>query len=79
MLKLDRPGHSARQTFVTCISRVQDPDLTRRLQAATQAVVDASTAFDAAAARQRLHEIARESPDLQFPETPLCGWETAER
>jgi hypothetical protein len=59
MWKLDRPRNAADQVFTTCISRVQNAELKARLQGAMQAIVDASAAFDDAAANTRLHEIAR--------------------
>lgn len=61
MWTLDRPGHTASATFQTCISRVRNPTLKARLESVTEAVVDASTAFDTAAGRHALHEIAREA------------------
>ncbi|MDA8230959.1 MAG: hypothetical protein M0006_06445 [Magnetospirillum sp.] len=60
MWTLDRPEYSARVTFTTCISNVRDDGLKARLQGVTQAVVDASSAFDAAAQQQTLHEIGRQ-------------------
>lgn len=60
MLKLDRPTYSAEDTFAACISRVRSPALEAKLIAATQAVVDASDAYVAAAEVQTLDQIARE-------------------
>lgn len=57
MWPLDRPGHSARSAFATCISRVRDAGLAARLDAATTTIVNASSAFDHAAARGTLHQI----------------------
>lgn len=59
MWKLDRPTQAADDVFTTCISRVHDPDLKARLAAVTQAVRDASTAFEAAVTSTKLHGIAR--------------------
>lgn len=61
MWTLRRPTHTARRTFAACISRVRDPALKARLESVAQAVADASVAFDAAAERQALHEVAREA------------------
>jgi hypothetical protein len=61
MWSLERPEHTAHATFVACISKVRDPALKGRLQSVTQAIVDASTAFDEAAGRQALHEIIRDA------------------
>ena len=60
MWSLTRPARTARETYVACISRVRDPALKTRLEGVTQAIVDASAAFKAAAARQDLHRIARD-------------------
>lgn len=59
MRTLDRPTHSARATFTTCISRVRSVELKARLEAATETIVAASDAFDQAAARHALHDIVR--------------------
>lgn len=58
MRSLARPGHSARSTYTTCISRVRDAGLAARLSAATTTVVDAAAAFDRVAASGALHQIA---------------------
>lgn len=60
MLKLDRPAYSAEDTFVSCISRVRVPGLKTRLTAATQAILDASDAYEVAGDAQALHHIVRE-------------------
>jgi len=57
MWPLQRPRHSARSAYTTCISRVRNAGLAARLEAATTTVVDASAAFDQAAARGALHQI----------------------
>jgi hypothetical protein len=71
MWSLARPGHSARSAYTTCISRVRDPALAARLNAATATVVQASAAFDRAATRGRLHQIpstAIVAPDITTKE-----------
>lgn len=60
MIKLDRPNRDAGGVFTTCISRVRNELLKARLEAVTQAVVDASSEFDDAATHTRLHQIARQ-------------------
>lgn len=60
MLKVDRPAYSAEDTFASCISRVRLPALKARLMAATQAIVDASDAYEVAGDAQALHHIVRE-------------------
>lgn len=62
MLNLNRPQHSAVDTFSTCISRVREPELKARLTAATQAIGAASDAYVTAAEAQALDQIARISP-----------------
>ncbi|MGZ2376663.1 hypothetical protein ACVI3U_004629 [Sinorhizobium medicae] len=59
MLKLDKPAHSALDTFTLCISRVKNVNLKNRLNAATNAVVAASAAYDVAGPLQNLHSIPR--------------------
>jgi hypothetical protein len=59
MLKLDPPRRSARESFVACISRVREPGLRARLEGVEDAIVANSGAFEAAAAAQSLHQIAR--------------------
>jgi hypothetical protein len=61
MWKLERPSHSARQTFTTCISRVRDRGLKSRLEGVTQDVENASVEYDAAAQIQSLQQIVRSS------------------
>ena len=71
MWALDRPQHSARSAYATCISRVRNPGLAARLAAATTTVVEASAAFDLAAAQGRLHQIATSAivaPDITTEE-----------
>lgn len=59
MLKLDRPPYTAADAFAACISRVKSPALKAKLTAATQAVADASDAYEIAANTQKLHQIVR--------------------
>ena len=71
MWSLERPAHSARSTFTTCISRVRNPGLASRLTAATPTIVAASEQFDRAALHSRLHEIAAHytvNPDITVGE-----------
>ncbi len=68
MWSLERPRHEAGATFEACISRIREPALRERLAAATPAIVNASVAFDDAAQRHALHEIACHSvvaPDIK--------------
>jgi len=58
MWSLPRPLHSAQSTYATCISRVRNPGLAARLNAATAAVVAASAEFDRSAQRGTVHRIA---------------------
>ena len=60
MRKLKKPTRTGSETFITCISRVNNPDLKVRLEAIAPEVEDASIAFDAAATRHSLHELPRE-------------------
>lgn len=62
MLKLDKPVHSALDTFNLCISRVRNADLKSRLDAAADAIVAASAAYDVAGPLQNLHSIPRTAP-----------------
>jgi hypothetical protein len=59
MWTLERPAPTPRATFTACISRVRNRALKGRLAGVTQAVVDASTAFDAAARRHALHQLVQ--------------------
>jgi 5-methylcytosine-specific restriction endonuclease McrA len=71
MWSLERPVHSARSTFITCISRIRNPGLAARLTAATPTIVAASVQFDRAAQRTRLHKIAahvKVDPDITVDE-----------
>ncbi len=71
MWSLERPAHSARSTFTTCISRVRNAELAARLAAATDSVVAASSEFDRAARGGTLHQIARHdlvAPDITIDE-----------
>ena len=61
MIKLDPPSLTAQDVFTACISRIRNPDLKQRLGNVTQDIVNASNEFDAAAANNRLHQIARQS------------------
>ena len=60
MWSLERPNHTARNSYTTCISRVRLLALRLRLQAATPNIVAASRAFDLAGRRKSLHEVARD-------------------
>ncbi len=71
MQPLARPGHSARSAFTTCIGRVRNPGLAARLSAATTTIVNASAAFDRAAAQGTLNQIvpiATVAPDITTEE-----------
>lgn len=71
MWPLARPGQSARNAYTTCISRVRNLGLAARLGAATSTVVNASAAFDRAAAQGSLHQIlpvAVVAPDVTTEE-----------
>jgi hypothetical protein len=69
MWSLNRPTHSARSTFTTCVSRVRNPGLASRLAAATPSVVTASDEFDWAARHGALHQIA--SHDTVAPDVTV--------
>jgi hypothetical protein len=58
MWKLDRPVRDAGSTYRTCISRVKNALLKARLETIEQYVIDASAAFEAAAATTTLHSLA---------------------
>lgn len=58
MRALPKPGHGAGAVFLRCISRVSDPILKARLEAASGSVEAASAQFDRAAEAGRLHELA---------------------
>ncbi len=73
MWSLERPAHSARSTFTTCISRVRNPNLAARLTAATPTIVGASEQFDRAARRSRLHEI--DAHDTVLPDVTVSEME----
>lgn len=73
MWSLERPAHSARSTFTTCISRVRNAGLAARLAAATDSVVAASSEFDRAARGGTLHQIARH--DLVTPDITIDDME----
>lgn len=57
MKKLPRPAFSAKSAYLTCISSVVQCALKDRLSSATEAVVNSSKDFDAAAKIQQLHQI----------------------
>ena len=61
MLKINRPRHTAYQTFMKCISRVKEPKLKLRLKAIAQIVANTSADLDAAAGRQELHKLSRDT------------------
>src|SRR5438309_2271001 len=58
MWTLNLPTYSARDTFITCISHVRDPQLKARLQAVASIVEQASEEYQAAALTSSLHEVA---------------------
>jgi hypothetical protein len=58
MWKLDRPINSAGSTYLACVSRVRNAGLKARLEAVEQDVIDASDAFEVAAATAALHTLA---------------------
>ncbi len=58
MWKVEKPTHTARYAFTTCISKVKNPGLKGRLVSITQDIVDASDEYDNAAQRESLHTIA---------------------
>src|ERR1035441_8720140 len=62
MWTLNRPTHTARETYALCITRIRDLALRNKLQSIVQTIEDASTVFDAAAASQLLHTYPREAP-----------------
>lgn len=71
MWSLERPTLSAQSAFTTCISRVRNTGLAARLASAAPAIVAASTEFDRAARRHRLHEIRTHhevAPDITVGE-----------
>lgn len=71
MWLLPRPPHAAGETFEVCISRIRNPGLKARLEAAALSVVAASAAFDLAATQRRLHTIPRSeivAPDVTVDE-----------
>lgn len=71
MWSLEQPTLSAQSAFNTCISKVRNRALATRLAAAAPAIVTASTQFDLAARRHRLHDIAAHdvvAPDITVSE-----------
>ena len=69
MWPLERPAHSARATYTTCISRVRNAGLSARLSAATDSVVAASREFDRAARDGTVHHIA--THDVVLPDVTV--------
>lgn len=61
MIKLERPILDAEDVFTACISRIRDQNLKQRMVKVTDTIVGASEEFDDAAARNRLHLIARQA------------------
>lgn len=57
MWRVELPNHSARETSTTCINRVRDAELRRRLQRVEPDIVAASDAFEDAAPLTELHTI----------------------
>lgn len=71
MWPLQRPTPSAKSAFTTCISRVRNPNLAARLEAAIPTIVAASTQFDQAARAHALHGISSHdfvAPDITVGE-----------
>src|SRR5262245_46510032 len=71
MLSLPAPIHTAEETFAACISRVRNPALRARLEAAVPTITDASAAFHDAATRHAVHELVRNpivAPDVTTQE-----------
>lgn len=60
MIRIQRPPYPAQHVFATCISRIGNQDLKRRLTGATPDIVDASNNFDVAAANNLLHQIPQD-------------------
>jgi 5-methylcytosine-specific restriction endonuclease McrA len=60
MIKLDPPPFDAKAVYITCISRIRDPDLKRRLSSIAENVAEASELFDALASQTLLHQFVRE-------------------
>lgn len=57
---MGKPNLIAQDVFTTCISRVRDPNLKRRLTNITNNVVTASNQFDNLATTNQLHRIGRQ-------------------
>lgn len=57
MKKLLKPSDSALDVFQTCIERIRDEDLKRRLLACSKEIQDSSLEFDAKASKAQLHTI----------------------
>lgn len=64
MRALPKPGHGAGAVFLRCISRVSDPVLKTRLEAACGCIEAAAAQFDRAAGAGSLHELL---PDEDVP------------
>lgn len=57
-MNVQKPGRSAGDTFLTCISRVKNHELKCRLQSVLSLIENASNEYEWAAERGSLHEIA---------------------
>lgn len=71
MWPLEKPVHSARSAYTTCISRIRNSDLAARHAAATTTVVNASARYNRNAKRGTLHQIppvAVVAPDITTEE-----------
>lgn len=61
MIKLEPPDLLPADVFESCISRIRDQDLKKRMESISPLVVAASAEFDQLAAATRLHEFDREA------------------
>ncbi|WP_371639768.1 HNH endonuclease [Streptomyces virginiae] len=59
MWRVDPPNYSASFSFRTCIGKIRDPDLKKRLQEAEAEVVAAAESYAAAAELVTLHALVR--------------------
>ncbi|MHC3472401.1 HNH endonuclease [Streptomyces sp. 7R007] len=57
MRLLQMPGHTARDAYRVCISRIRDDDLQKRLAGLEDNVVNAATSFDTAVRAASLHSL----------------------
>lgn len=61
MRKLRKPLDDSRAVFLTCISRVRNPDLRSRLESIQNSIVTASQDFDIAASTNSLHTLSTQN------------------